>query len=239
MMKLDMAGVSVMLAMPTHRDIPASTVASILATQDLLRTRCVPFEVQFQVGSSLVTHARSKIAHVFLKSDKSLLFWVDSDIEWEAKDFLRLCALATRMDIVGSAYPAKKDPVTFFLDPSSKDEIESNEYGCLKIGGWGMGFTVVNRRVMEALADKSPKLKFNGSEELIPHMFRCDEHDGYARGEDMAFFADVKELGFSAYLDPSITLGHIGQKTYTASISDMLRLIEGDSNGASCQSTTL
>jgi hypothetical protein len=231
-MKVDMAGVSVMLAMPTHRDIPAGTVASLLATQDLLTAKRIPFEVQLQVGNSLVTHARSKIADTFLKSDKSLLFWVDSDIEWEAKDFLRLCALATKMDVVGGAYPAKRDPIVFFLDPSSGGDIESNEYGCLKIGGWGMGFTVMNRRVIEAVAAKSPKLKFNGSDEPIAHMFRCDEIDGFARGEDMAFFADVKELGFEAFLDPSVTLGHIGSKTYTASIANMLRPI-GEANGTS------
>jgi hypothetical protein len=232
-MKFDMAGVSVMLAMPTHRDIPAGTVASLLATQDLMRVKGIPYETQLQVGNSLVTHARSKIADTFLKSDKSLLFWVDSDIEWEAKDFLRLCALATKMDVVGGAYPAKKDPIVFFLDPSSGGELESNEYGCLKIGGWGMGFTVCNRRVIEAVAGKSPKLKFNGSDEPIASMFRCDEIDGYARGEDMAFFADVKDLGFEAFLDPSVTLGHIGSKTYTASIADMLRPIGDDSNGTS------
>jgi hypothetical protein len=232
-MKLDMAGVSVMLAMPTHRDIPAGTVASLLATQERLHLRNIPYEVQLQVGNSLVTHARSKIANEFLKSDKSLLFWVDSDIEWNASDFIRLCALATKMDVVGGAYPAKKDPIVFFLDPSSGGEIESNEYGCLKIGGWGMGFTVMNRRVIEAMADRSPKLKFNGSDEPIAHMFRCDEHDGYARGEDMAFFADIKELGFEAFLDPSVTLGHIGSKTYTASIADMLRPIGETSNGTS------
>jgi hypothetical protein len=232
-MKLDMAGVSVMLAMPTHRDIPAGTVASLLATQDLLQVQRIPFEVQLQVGNSLVTHARSKIAHTFLKSDKSLLFWVDSDIEWQAKDFIRLCALATKMDVVGGAYPAKQDPIVFFLDPSSGGEIASNEYGCLKVGGWGMGFTVMNRRVIEAVAERSPKLKFNGSNEPMAHIFRCDEIDGYARGEDMAFFADIKDLGFEAFLDPSVTLGHIGSKTYTASIADMLRPIGDDSNGTS------
>jgi hypothetical protein len=232
-MKLDMAGVSVMLAMPTHRDIPAGTVASLLATQERLHLRNIPYEVQLQVGNSLVTHARSKIANEFLKSDKSLLFWVDSDIEWKAEDFLRLCALATKMDVVGGAYPAKRDPIVFFLDPSSGGEIESNEYGCLKIGGWGMGFTVCTRRVMEALAERSPKLKFNGSDEPIAHMFRCDEHDGYARGEDMAFFADIKELGFDAFIDPSVTLGHIGSKTYSASIADNLRPIGETSDGTS------
>jgi hypothetical protein len=231
-MKVDMAGVSVMLAMPTHRDVPVGTVISLLETQDLLQAKRLPFELQLQVGSSLVTHARSKIAHQFLKSDKQLLFWVDSDMEWKGKDFLRLCALATKMDVVCGAYPAKQDPPVFFLDRASQGELEANEYGCLQMGGTGLGFTVVNRRVIEALSEAAPKLKFNGSEEPIAHIFRCDEHDGYARGEDMAFFADVKAAGFGVFLDPTVTLGHIGSKTYTASIADMLRPI-GEANGTS------
>jgi hypothetical protein len=233
-MKLDMAGVSVMLAMPTHRDIPSGTVISLLETMDLMRTRGIPFEIQLQVGSSLVHHARSKIAHLFLKSDKSLLFWVDSDIEWKAVDFLRLCALATKMDVVGGAYPAKKDPIVFFLDPSSGGEIESNEFGCLKIGGWGIGFTVFTRRVIETLSARAPMRKFAMLPEPIPYLFRADDEcDGSARGEDMSFFADAKAAGFDAFLDPSVTLGHIGSKTYTASIADMLRPIGDDSNGTS------
>jgi hypothetical protein len=232
-MKLDLAGISVMLAMPTHRDIPTGTVISLLETQSLFQTKGIPFELQLQVGSSIVHHARSRAAHNFLKSDKSLLFWVDSDIEWKASDFLRLCALATKMDVVGAAYPAKKDPIVFFLDSREGAEIDANEYGCLKIGGWGMGFTVCTRRVIEAIAEQVPKLKFNGSDEPIANIFRCDEINGYARGEDIAFFADIKDLGFEAFLDPSVTLGHIGSKTYTASIADMLRPIEGESNGTS------
>lgn len=228
---LSMAGVSVMLAMPTHRDIPWQTVGSLLETQTLMQSRGIPFEVQLQVGNSLVTHARSKIAHTFLQSDKTLLFWVDSDIEWEAESFLRICALSTRMDVVGAAYPAKKEPIVFFLDRSCSQEIEANEFGCLKVPGWGMGFTAVNRRVIEALAERAPKLKFNGSEEPIPHIFRCDEHEGYARGEDMAFFADVAELGFGVFLDPTVRLGHVGSKSYKASLQDILRPVEGETHG--------
>ena len=102
-MKLDMAGISVMLAIPTHRDIPAGTVASLLATQHALHVRGIQYDIEMQVGNSLVTHARSKTAHNFLKSDKSLLVWVDSDIERKAEDFIRLCALSTKMDVVGGA----------------------------------------------------------------------------------------------------------------------------------------
>jgi hypothetical protein len=34
------------------------------------------------------------------------------------------------------------------------------------------------------------------------------------RGEDMAFFADLRDLGYTVWLYPNIQLGHIGTKTY-------------------------
>jgi hypothetical protein len=38
------------------------------------------------------------------------------------------------------------------------------------------------------------------------------------RGEDMNFFDDAKKLGFDLWVEPKITLGHIGAKIYNASI---------------------
>jgi hypothetical protein len=76
---------------------------------------------------------------------------------------------------------------------------------------------------MQKLADKSPKLIFPENPEPIPHIFRCDSINGEFRGEDMAFFADVHDLGYKVYLDPTIALGHVGQKTYMAALIEHLQ----------------
>ncbi len=219
---LDLGGVSVMLCMPTHRDIPVETVSSLMETQALFQERDLSLNIQFQVGSSLVVAARSKIANVFLKSRCTHLFWVDSDIVWQADDFLRLLALCTKMPVVGAAYPAKRDPTLFFVGAEDKDCIESNEFGCVPLTGIGLGFTVVSRAVMEALAEKAPKLRFPDNPEPIAHIFRTDELDGYFRGEDMAFFADIRALGHQVWVDPKIRLGHTGPKTFTGALMDHL-----------------
>lgn len=223
-MKLDLSGVSVMVCMPTNRDIPVPTVVSLLGTTDLMHSRGIPFEIQMQHGSSLVEPARSKAAHCFLKSDKEKLFWIDSDMAWSADAFLRLLALSTVMDVVGAAYPYKQEPIQVPLSPIGP-EVAANEYGCIPMKGFGLGFSVVSRRVMQAICDMAPKRIFPGSPEPIPHPFRCDEIDGEFRGEDMAFFADVRSLGYEVYLDPTVKLGHVGQKVYEATLVDHLEKV--------------
>lgn len=221
-MAFDMAGVSVMLAMPVNRDLPWQTAQSLVETTMALKDRGIAFDVQFVVGSSIVEVARTKAADVFLQSDKNRLFMIDSDQSWKAADFIRLLALSTQMSVVVGAYPAKKDPPTFLLSPEDGDAV-SNEWGCLPIKGIGLGFAVVQRAVMERLAEKAPRVVFPDSDRQVPHVFRCDIVDGVFRGEDMAFFADVKALGHQVWLDPAVRVGHVGGKEYTASIMDALR----------------
>ena len=222
-MKLNMASVKVMLAMPTHRDIPASTVRSLLETQHVLALNNIASDIQMQVGGSLVHHARTKAAWRFLKSDCTHLFWVDSDMSWRAQDFVRLLAIGTKLECVYAAYPCRGEPIRFFIALDETQKYESNEFGCFAVRGAGLGFCCVQRKVIEALAEQSPRLKYPDIDDgPVPRMFRVDEIDGYARGEDIAFFDDVRGLGFTTWLDPSIELGHIGVKEYRAKLMDHL-----------------
>ena len=220
-MQFGMAGVSVFLAMPTHRDIPAQTVISLLETQQLLHDSGIKFQVHMEVGGSLVHHSRTALVHAFLKTDYSRLFWVDSDITWKPQDFLRFLAFSTKMEVVCGAYPTKTTPSVFFLK-YDEARVESNEFGCIPVEGAGLGFTVIQRKVIEELSAKAPLRKYPWNENLIPRVFRQDEEGVNARGEDMAFFSDIGELGYTVNLDPSITLGHIGSHVYSGSISSMI-----------------
>ena len=219
-----MAGISVMLAIPVNRDLPWQTTQSLVETTIALHNRGIEFDVQFVVGSSIVEVARTKSASVFLKSNKTRLFMIDSDQAWKAADFMRLLALSTKMPVVVGAYPAKKDPPTFMLSPED-EAATTNEYGCLPIKGIGLGFTVVRRDIIEALSERAPKVVLPDSPDPIPHIFRCDIVDGVFRGEDMAFFADVRSLGHTVHLDPAVSVGHVGAKNYTADVRDAMQRV--------------
>ncbi len=222
--EFDMTDVSVMIGIPCGPDIPWQTLQSIVETTMALRDRGIPFELKMVAGCSIVEQARSKVTHEFLSGSMTRLFMIDSDMHWKSADFIRMLALSTRMEVVCAAYPAKRDAVTFMLKWDG-GTLVSNEYGCVPIAGIGLGFTVVHRRVIEALATYAPQLMFPGMDRKIAHIFRCDtDGDDAFRGEDMAFFADVRELGYTVNLDPNVSLGHVGTKMYTGSILDAMRL---------------
>lgn len=220
-----MAGISVMLAMPTHRDLPPETVVSLMATQQACIDHSVPFQVYFGKGSSLVHHARSKIAWQFLQTDLARLFWIDSDMEWSGASFMRLLALSTVKDVVAAAYPGRNEPGHFFVEFVGEDNMLADEHGCLPGKELGLGFSCIQRHVIEELAAKAPKVRFPDVNDgkPIPHIFRLDIDGEYARGEDVAFFSDVRALGYRVNVDPTITLGHIGPKVFRGAVIDHLQ----------------
>lgn len=221
---LSLDGVSVMIGIPcADGKLPWQVVQSLLDTSLDLRDRGVKFDVQVTVGCSIVQHARSHVCNAFLNSSMSRLFMIDADIRWKTEDFVRMLALSTRMPVVCAAYPMKRDGAVFAMrDP---EPMKANEYGCLPINGLGLGFTVVTREVIERLAERSEKVIFGEDPQPKPYLFRCDVSGGYARGEDMAFFEDVREMGFPVHLDPHVSLGHIGTKEYAGSIMDAMKRV--------------
>jgi len=214
----DLAGMRVMIGMPIMDGKKAwETERSLIDTREALRPMGLPLSEKYVIGCSIIELARTKVLSRFLETDCTHLFMIDADMVWRPQDFIRLLALGTKLPVVGSTYPMKREPCTFMLRWES-DELVANEYGCLPIRGMGLGFTLVQREVIERLAALSPKMRFNDEEGLKPHFFRNSVENGEFQGEDMAFFQDVRELGYIVWLDPAITLGHVGTKVYSGSI---------------------
>lgn len=221
--KIDLTGLSVMIGMPAGRDLPALTVKSLMGTQSLCRSVGVPFQFGMVIGSAVVQWARDEVVDLFLQSNATRLFWIDSDMVWEPEQFMRLLALSQYRDVICAAYPAKKDQPTFYVNWEPDAGLNQGEYGLLEINGIGLGFTVMSRRVVEALAAKAERVIDDVSKRDMASVFRIGQTaDGRRQGEDMAFFADIRALGFSVWMDPTIGLGHIGTKEYRGDIRDAL-----------------
>jgi hypothetical protein len=212
---------SVFIGIPIDNDMPKFSVMSLCSTVDKLARMNVPYDIVMEV-SGVIQMGRDSVLDSFLRSDKDKLFWIDSDMVWTPDDFLRLLALSTKVDVVGCAYPAKVEgPSTFYVNLESK-EIDTGPYGLLDVKGMGLGFTVVDRKVVEKLAENAPKVHDQINKRDMAAVFRVDIVDGVRRTEDMAFFADIKALGYKVWCDASIELGHTGEKTWRAKLSDAL-----------------
>lgn len=191
--------------------LPWATAFSLLKTMDACRAADIPCRMEVVAGCSVVTWARSAIADGFLKSDFTHLFWIDSDLVWEPRDFARIVGLGAVHDVIGATYPFKKlNPMSFLINHVGEPgQYHVNGHGCVKVKGMGLGFTLVKREVMEKVAATKTKRRdpITGAE--YADIFRIDHE-----GEDLAFFSDIRAAGYDVWLDPSISLGHHGSMIY-------------------------
>lgn len=222
-MLLSINNLNVMIAMPVAGQLPPLTAMSLIETVQYLERRRMLYRIEMCLGNSIVQLARSNLANVFLASPCDRLFWIDSDMRWSAAAFLRLLELSTVCPVVGASYPRKSDPLAFIIDTANQTKIRSNEYGCIQIGGFGLGFTVVQRSVMEALAAKAAKI-IDDDGQILPMIFHAGVQDGSFVGEDMNFFRDCRAVGAETWCDPAIQLGHIGTHEWAGSLSQTMRM---------------
>ncbi len=221
LMEFNLSGVFVQIGIPVHGLFdPRHTICQV-ETACALKDRGVPFDLKYQYGCSIIQQARSFVADSFLQSECTHLFMIDADIAWKSEDFLRLLALCTKMECVTGIYPVKREPETWMMNAVGSRTV--NEYGCLPIDGVGLGFCCIQRKVIQQLSIMAEKLWFADRPHPVAHIFRCDSTNGHFRGEDMAFFADLKEMGHQVWLDPTIDLGHVGAKEYRGSFLDAIR----------------
>ncbi len=216
-MTADLDGVSVFIAMPTHRDLPPKTVLSLLETQTTSHKLGIESQVLFATG--FIPEARSICVHHFLKSGANKLFWIDSDMVWEPKSFLRMLFLSTKIKAVCASYPRKKEPLEFLLEVAGS--IVVNEHDCIPCETGGLGFSVIDREIIQKLVEKAPryKLPIEGRDVLVSQLFRFGTtKDNRLMGEDVIFFRDIRELGYEIWCDPHIKLGHVGTKIYQGSL---------------------
>lgn len=175
--------------------------------------------------SALLQGARDMVLDSFLQSGKQKLFWIDSDIVWEREAFFRLLAMSTLHDVVCAAYPVKSERNEFqiYMDLSPQ---EPDEYGLIKILGTGLGFAVIDRKVCEQIAAQAPRVLDQITGREMAAVFRVDIFEGKRRSEDIAFLADIREAGHDVWLDPTVTLGHIGDRQWNGRAADAFKEVE-------------
>lgn len=219
---IDLSGVSVAIIMVVRdeRDTTVPTMHSMITTLEALHAFGVSYETQIYTGGML-TSSRSYTVKKFLQTKYTHAFFVDSDIAWKPDDFMKVLAYATIYEVIGAGYRHKSDPA-FYLVNVEADGVRADKRGCIPVTGMGLGFTCVQRHILEKLSAKARLIKNVQYKDLFPEVFRFDEVNGEARGEDMAFLADVRDLGYTPMMDPSIELGHLGNKLFSGRFADII-----------------
>ena len=223
--EIELDGLRVVVGMPATRDIPALTVKSLVTSATLCHNNGVNYGLAMVVGNAVVQWARDEIVKSFLESSANRLFLIDSDIVWEPDDFMRLVALSKHFKVVCGAYTTKNDSQSFIIyHDEEKGLTEQNDFGLIEILGTGLGFTIIDREVIEKLVEKADSIYDEITKSHIPSIFKVGtDSNGKRRGEDISFFEDIRNLGYKIYLDPRVQLGHMGMKLYSGNVFNAIQ----------------
>ena len=160
---------------------------------------CPLYQVYFSScvmgNGAFIELARNIFVKKFLEDDDlkecSHLFFIDSDIKFEARAFVGL--VSSGLPICAGAYRKRQDPEEYPLK-----WIENPEIGGLWIDdGWLMcervatGFLCISRKVVEEMAADAMQVEIHGQKGPVPWLFytKHDEKNRFV-GEDFSFCDD-------------------------------------------------
>lgn len=167
-------------------------------------------------GCSIITMARNMLVDQFLKTDCTELLFIDGDVLAQADDILRLMAQSGDKDITAGSYPRRSSDKKFFMDLYFDDNNDLEFDGALmRINRVGTGFMLIQRHVIEAIAEKSEKYLGQDGIGNVASVFDFKLMDGKFVGEDYSFCDKAREEGFKVWLDVEISLPHVGQEEFT------------------------
>lgn len=176
-------------------------------------------------GCALIAEARNELVHCGLKQypDATDFLFIDADIVWKPQDVARLVAWGTNHHIVAGVYCAKQDSPRFIVNlyESSGKPVQAPN-GLLRAWTIPAGFMLVRRHVFEkAQVPEYDRDRPGGG--VMKVFFDTAVRDRKWCGEDVEFCLRMQDNGFSLWVDPTITLDHIGAKTYSHSYDACLR----------------
>lgn len=185
-------------------------------------------------GDPFIAKARSRIATDFLRDcpEADCLFFLDDDVDWPAEKVLEF--INRPEPVLAGIYPQKSKNVNFPVELAAyadTGELIEND-GLVKALLVPTGFLRIKRWVLEKLAESSAltflDTMLDGSTKEFLGIFESGigpkEGDTapYWWGEDYIFCRKCRVLGIDIWVDPKITMGHVGQKRWEDSIYNHL-----------------
>lgn len=241
--EISLKGLHIALAMPVNNDVPVGTVTSIMDLTAACAHHGVRLSRVFVVGQSIIDKARNQVTSLCLDVDADVILWVDSDMTWKAQEALGMIAklvVEPSIDIVGAAGRKKRPDLTpdfcarWMTDDDGRTVMHPG-LGLIeaeKLGGAFLAMRTSALRAVWNLAESEGRMfrmsPNEGAHDMCAQVWRTELRDGELWGEDYSFCVDARRAGLQVWLDPNVTLGHIGQYTWEGKVADHLRVDTGE-----------
>lgn len=214
---------------------------SILSLQYLCLHAGIQLQVRIIGNESLIPRARNLLTREFLKSDATHLLFIDSDIEFNAPDVLRM--LKADKPLIGGTYPGKKmnwqniynaanhdgigpEHLKHFesmpmirLERETLDLNKVNTAEPIEVRALPTGFMMIKREVFESLEHLVPNYPDPYAEnpeeaEVTKIFFDTSMRGDDYLSEDYHFCYLYRDNGGKVYWAPWVVLNHIGTYTF-------------------------
>jgi hypothetical protein len=199
----------ILIATPTY---DGTVHVTYMRTVIEILTSCGEAGVQashMTTEGSLVELARNKLAARALNDPTvTHLLFIDSDIGFSLETMVRLIANAN-LPIVGVACPRKAFEFNHNVG-KVHGEVEGRS-GIFEVDAIGTGIMLIQREVLEKLAEKVPNY-FDGG--FVPHLFKNEMRGTSIVGEDINFCHLWREQGGKVYALLNAEVTHSGQAVF-------------------------
>lgn len=217
----DLSGKSVFIALPAYDfKVSLKLAVSLAKFSRASAEHGIDIQIGSICGCSVVSRARNLLAKDMLESKCDYLLFIDSDINFEPDDIFRLMAWGSdpKKGIVAAVPRTRNESKVYIatLDYDENGDLTMNGMGLVRAKRVATAFMLVRREVFETLEKEHPEWAYYDSktDRTLSCMFDFElSEEGYI-GEDFLFCDRVRSHGFEVWIDPTITLGHMGVQEY-------------------------
>lgn len=234
----DLSGRSVFIALPAYDfKVSLKLAVSLARFAQEAPQHGITIQIGSICGCSVVSRARNLLAQDFLESTCTDLLFIDSDINFEPDAIYRLLAWGGEKKGIVAAVPRVRDTnKVYIMDLDiEEDHIIMDYMGLVRAKRVATAFMLVQRKVFETLVEKHPEWEYydTKSDRTLSCLFDFVlTEEGYI-GEDFLFCDRAREEGFEVWIDPTITLGHMGVQEYMGNFGeDVIYPMIGKENGS-------
>lgn len=240
-----MENVKIMVATPMYGgQCTGQYVQSLLNFIAMCNQEKIQVACSFMFNESLITRARNGLAHQFMKSDATHLFFIDADIKFNYADAYHM--VKADKPLICGIYPKKEinwaqvhkaattgTPIekltnhtgSFVVNLVGNEhsvEVPANEPAEIMAGG--TGFMLIKREVFTTLQEHTPTytndLPNMGMGETMYDYFQtsiCPDSNRLL-SEDYHFCIEYRKAGGHVYAAPWCRLGHWGSYLFEGSL---------------------
>jgi hypothetical protein len=215
----------VMIAIPAYTGtVHVGTMRSLMSDIiDLIR-RGDTFTLVDDIGNAMIADSRGIIASKFLESDCDCLVFIDSDVTWSDGGLLKI--IDAPVDLCAGVYPMRRDPIQYPVHYIDQKELWADpKTGLLEVKSVSTGFLKLSRNCIEKMVEAYPEKHYYTAardKQFYP-LFEYICEDGFRWGEDFSFCIRWRRIGGKVWIDPEISMGHVGHKIFQGHIGNWLR----------------